>query len=177
MEEKIITDIDQAAAVEESRGVRYKIRKSKGNKTALYVQITPGSGGGVFGHALHLKVKNDLVYAKFLPFADAINKGNSFVASREYKVQYEEGPADEECEQSPEEDERAERLESFEQGNIRTVVRRNKPGINLFNVNVYVDNYYVIQLFKDCNFCKMFDYTTAVQRAKEYLPMLQGWKR
>ena len=179
MKTKNIPNIDSEAALAESRGVIYKIKKSRGEHTARYVQITPGSGGGVFGHALHLFVKNKLVFSRFLPFADAINRGNAFVADSKDWMQEEgyEGPADESCEQAASDDARAETLEEFEMGNVRTVVGRNPLNPNLYNVNIYVDKYYVIQIFKDCNYCKMYDYPTAAQRAKDFLPMLQGWKR
>ena len=178
MKTENVPDIDSEAAPVESKGSIYKMKKSEGNREARYMQITPESGGGAFGHALWLFVGNEMVFAKFLPFADAINRGNAFVAGSKDLAQVGgyEGAADESCERAISDGLRTGSLEEFEMGNVRTAVRRNPQNPNLYNVNVYVNNFYVIQIFKDCNYCQMYDYSTAAQRARDFLPMLQGWK-
>ena len=46
--------INPDAIESEGRGVEYKILRQQGDHKARYVLITPGSGGGTFGHALWL---------------------------------------------------------------------------------------------------------------------------
>lgn len=170
--------INPDAIKSEGRGVEYKILRKQGDHTARYVYISPGSGGGTFGHALWLIKSDEVVFAKFMPFEKAIKTGNDFVSGGRMPSSVTEECTNEETEISPSESKSAEGDTEFTKENIRTVVRPN-GGINpsLYNVNVYVDNYYVIQIFKDCNHCPMFNYMDAVDRAKRYLDILQGWVR
>ncbi len=73
---------------------------------------------------------------------------------------------------------------TYEQGNewtlnnIRCAIAPNQyPVLSGWHVDVYVDNEYVITIYRDCNPCPLFTEDQARERAQGYLTLLQGWTR
>ncbi len=168
-----VDQIDPAALPGSDRGVQYIAFRAANDRTANYVYVNPGSSGGMIGHALYLSVKGTLVYAKFLPFEEAIRKGNNHIESGAQQSG-DSNPSDAQL-QSSDADNDTRSIASYEKGNIKTEVSTSGAGIHYF-VNVYADKKSVITIYKDCNLCTLFNFTTADARAKSYLNMLQGWK-
>lgn len=169
-------DIDPAANPTDSRGVVQLIHRVSGNREALYVEITPGSGGGTFGRALHLRTNGQLVYARFLPFAEVIDGGNDFVNNGSLPRSANPEITSAETERTdPEVNGAGELQQQYTQGNILTLVAPNP--LTGYHVDVFVDNTFIVQIYKDCNFCPMFTQSDAVARAQSYLALLQGWNR
>lgn len=164
--------IDPKALPEDSRGIQYIVSRSANGRYAKYVYITPGSSGGMMGHALHLSVNGQLVYAKFLPFQEAIEMGNNFIGSGALQTGDSTPPDAQTQSTTPSDDTRS--LASYEKGNVKTAVYNTQTAS--FKVGVAVDNKFVVTIFKDCNLCTLFDFMTADARARSYLDILQGWK-
>lgn len=164
--------IDPKALPEDSRGIEYIIYRSANGRYAKYVYITPGSSGGSMGHALHLSVNGQLVYAKFLPFQEAIEMGNNFIGSGTLQSGDSTPPNAQTQSADPPDDKRS--IASYEKGNVKTTVYNTQMAS--FSVGVAVDNKSVVTIYKDCNLCTLFNFMTADSRAKSYLDILQGWK-
>ena len=164
--------VDPRALPEDSRGIQFIVSRSANGRYAKYVYITPGSSGGSMGHALHLSVNGQLVYAKFLPFQEAIEMGNNFIESGALQSGASTPPDAQTQSTNPNDDTRS--LASYEKGNVKTAVYNTQMAS--FKVGVAVDNKFVVTIFKDCNSCTLFDFMTADARAKSYLDILQGWK-
>lgn len=170
------SDIDPEAGESENRatkGLAYRA-SADGSLRASYVQITPNSGGGTFGNAIRLFENGKMVFAKFMPFDDAISKGNSFIQNGRVPIEYETEATEETTESTDEAVILNATKEKFEKDNIKTIVSPNN--LSGYNVLVYVDNDFVIRVYKDCNLCSIFSKDKAVSRAQEYLDLLQGWK-
>jgi hypothetical protein len=168
--------IDPEANPDDAKGV--VVRRSDGDRRALYVYIS-GSGGGAMGYALHLYEHSTIKYARFLSFQQAIQFGNNWVVNGGMPKDAEYEPYSEERENRDEGDTPGDEvLRDFAEGNIRATVAQNKyPVLTGYHVNVYVDNVLVSTVYKDCNFCSLYNETTANSKAQTFVTLLQGWTR
>jgi len=164
--------IDPAAVPQNYRGVTYLISRVANGRYANYVQITPEAGGGVFGNALHLSVGGQLVFAKFVPFEEAIRTGNDFITAG--------SPTSRNSIPSAATTESAEPVRdrapvvTYRKGNVSASIYKTQ--MDSYSVGVSVDDKFVVTVYKDCNTCPYFYFFTAEERAKTYLELLQGWR-
>ncbi|WP_456474013.1 hypothetical protein [Candidatus Pyrohabitans sp.] len=165
----------------------------RGNRThkAHIVYISPGQWGGMFGLALRVyKRPNQLIYARFKLFPQAVELGNSFVpsdqrtasppASEENRGEYYGAPLTLQIEESNTgvaSGESGRAVYEFKKGNIKTTIT---PTTNIlppgYWVNIYVDGRHITSICKDTNHGG-FTYTLsqAIGKARELLESLQGW--
>jgi hypothetical protein len=162
--------------VNDSRGNVLIARKFVGDREARVLVKGFGQHGGSYAIVLWLFKNKKNVYAAALPFEDAVNKGNEFLANGRTDDIAKEDANNETFSIKEEEKIESRHLEEFKMGTIRTTV--NLSPRKLYFISVYVEprTFQVVNIFRNCNTCPLFTLSDATNVAKRYLPILQGWQ-
>ena len=145
--------------------------REEGSRRAYVGHDTVGTIQGIY---LHCYDSGDKVYSGYLNFYEAVSLGNKFLAFRELPGSLEEAPG------APEE------VSAFETGGIenRACVYTETENIRIgvcnssiyYALRVFVDGDYRVTLYKPCNKCPRFDFSTAISHAQSLVSALQGWE-
>jgi len=173
-----------------TRGLEPLISREKGAHRALVARFQPAGQSGMMGIVLQLYAGEQLIFARFRLFPQAIEQANSLLPTKGGKLTVplmgepdQFGP-DLETQICPATKDQMTPPKSVLTGyaysleNIRTVVVRltevSHPG---FGVLIFVDGYYITYVLKDQD-QGGFVYTLprAIKKAQDLLTQLQGWK-
>ena len=156
----------------------FLIKRTGDSREARLVHYAPGPQGGVFGTALQFYDDGVLEWEGFQRFADAVSIGNSYIIWPQ-RPEADDYYADEEAQTVATPDSLAQATDGeHSSGNIRCEIIENQPPVLYgYHIDVYVDDIYIISIYKGCNECDLFTLDVANATADYYVLILQDWTR
>jgi len=160
----------------DGRGIQTLIRRTGDDREARFDQVTP-SNGGIFGTGLSLYENGQQESFRFGTFQWCIETGNGWVPWGWYVDNVVDEAPDADTESTTEDASPVDAENEWELNNIRVTAAPNTGPLIGWHVNVYVDDAFIITIYKDSNTGPAFTEAVAKMRAQAYLDILQGWTR
>ena len=155
------------------------VKRVSAEREARVVYYAPGPHGGVFGPAIQLYTDGELEFEAFQRFLDAVLLGNAYFWGDRAPTVVTNVYADEEAEAIADPNSLGQDAAGeYTNGGARCEVVANQPPVLYgYHIDIYVDDSYVISIYKACNECDLLSLAQAEDLASTCVFLLQGWTR